>query len=96
MFGWYDSDGGLESPLIHSGESQTACPVNRLVGLAKEKPAAAAAEDVVASRRSAAALSRVISEGENQVSALQSVPSKILGYPTTTTVADGARFRIAV
>ncbi len=31
-FGWYDSLIGFDSPLIHSGLPQTACPTNALVG----------------------------------------------------------------
>ena len=65
--------------MIHSSASQTAWPTKRLVGSAKEKPAAEAA---VASRelsRSAVWLSRDSSAGENQVKALQSSPLKMRG-----------------
>ena len=58
--------------------SQTACPMKRLVGLAKLNPLGAAAEALVFSR-SAVWLSRDSSSGENNVTALQSSPLKTLG-----------------
>ena len=70
---------GFDRPLIHSGLSHTACPTKREVGLAKEKPAAEARPAVVELIRSAVALSRLSSVGENQVSRLQSSPLKIRG-----------------
>ena len=65
--------------MIHSSESHTAWPTKRLVGLAKEKPAAEAAAARRLLSRSAVWLSRDSSAGENQVKALQSSPLKIRG-----------------
>ena len=70
---------GLESPLSHSTSSQTAWPTKRLVGLANENPRLAAWVAVLLLSRSAVALSRDSSVGENQVPALQSSPLKIRG-----------------
>ncbi len=53
--------------------------MNRLVGLTKLKPLAAAWAEVLLLSRSAIWLSRVSSAGENQVKALQSSPWKIRG-----------------
>jgi hypothetical protein len=65
--------------LTHSTSSQTACPTNAEVGLAKLKPAAAAALEMREFSRSAVASRRASSVGENQVRALQSSPLKIRG-----------------
>ena len=53
--------------------------MKRLVGLAKAKPLAVACAEVLLLSRSAVALSRDSSVGENQVQALQSSPLKMRG-----------------
>ena len=65
---------GIDSPLSHSVESHTAWSRNRRVGFAHPNPASSAAIRSFLLSRLAVWLSRVISEAENQVSALQSVP----------------------
>jgi hypothetical protein len=70
---------GFERPLSHSVLSHTACPMKRLVGLAKVKPFADAWAEVLLLSRSAIALRRVSSAGENHVKALQSSPMKMRG-----------------
>ena len=59
--------------------SQTACPTNLDVGLTKVKPAFEAAVAVFELSRSAVALRRDSSVGENHVKALQSSPLKMRG-----------------
>ena len=87
---------GLDSPLTHSTLSQTWWPVKAEVGLRKAKPAALAAVASVRFRRSAVALSRDISVGENQVKAWQSWPLNTCGQPPTSTPArTAAAVRVA-
>jgi hypothetical protein len=59
--------------------SQTACPTNFDVGLTNVKPALDAAVAVLVLSRSAVALRRDSSVGENHVNALQSSPLKMRG-----------------
>src|SRR6266571_1984831 len=87
---------GLDSPLIHSPSSHTACPMNADSGLTKANPCAEARPASVLSIRSAVWFSSDSSLGLNHVAALQSSPLNSRGYPTTTTLAVVARDRIAL